>query len=718
MLDLIVKNALFFDGLASPPVRSDVGVAQGKIAVIAPHVPQPAREIIDASDLWITPGFIDIHTHYDLELEIAPALIESIRHGVTSVVIGNCSLSIAVGQPQSLADIFQRVETLSPVLIQKWLRSSASWSTPAEYLAHLRQLPLGVNVAALLGHSALRAEVMGLERSLKERATDAEIEALRRIAKQALGAGFAGISIDMVPWHMMSGDYRGRTIPSQHADFREYACLAEVCREADAVFQVTPNPQRRQSLVDIYRMSLGITRAPLRITILAALDSVAERRLWRVFKPMLFFFNKLLRANIRFQTLTEPFTVYSDGPITPLFEEFACGVRLNDCDTREARKQLWQSPGFRRQFKHEWTNGYRNTFHRNLDFMTIVQCPDATLAGKSFTEVARERQRQAVDTFIELLERYDMDLRWVSTGANDRLEQRLALMQQPFVLPGFTDAGAHVRNLGYYDGAISLLKQAVQTRFMSPEKAVSRVTGEPAAWFRLNTGVLREGAKADFVLLNPEYLKEPISKQLAIEDVTLDGAMRMVKRGSDRIIEAVFVNGKCAFKNGEATAALGQEKLGDVLTLDLPSESLEKQKRRNRISATIQEHPFTDYWDIFVLKHQHPVNIALHALGVVIFYGLLILAFALKNYWLLLGLPSSQLVGLIGHYFFERSYIDLQDAVFSLRASKCLNRMFANIITGKYAAEIREKKVRLQAYEIAKAQGASPKPETLNQQVA
>ncbi len=718
MLDLIVKNGWFFDGLASPPVPSALGIAQGKIVCIAPHIAQPAREIIDASGRWITPGFIDIHTHYDLELEIAPGLTESLRHGVTAVVIGNCSLSIAVGGRQTLADIFQRVETLSPVLIQKWLRSSLSWSTPDEYLAHLKQLPLGVNIAALFGHSALRAEVMGLERSLKERPTDTELEAMRRIAKQALGAGFAGISIDMVPWHMMSGDYRGRTIPSQHADFREYEMLAEVCREYDAVFQVTPNPQRRRSLAEIYRMSLGLTRPPLRITILAALDSVAERRLWRVFKPMLFFFNRLLRSNIRFQTLTEPFTVYSDGAMTPLFEEFACGVRLNDCDSRAARQKLWQSPAFRQAFKREWTNGYRNTFHRNLELMTIVGCPDAGLVGKTFAAAARAQQCEAVDYFIELLETYDTDLRWVSTGANDRLQPRLDLMQQEFVLPGFTDAGAHVQNLGYYDGAISLLKQAVQTGFMSPEKAISRVTGEPAAWFRLDTGVLREGAKADFLIINPQPLSEPISEQIAINDPVLDGAMRMVKRGSERLIEAVFVNGQCAFKNGEATEVLGRERLGEVLMPKLPSAHLEKQKRRNRISREIQEHPFTDYWDIFVLKHQHPINIALHALGVVIFYGLLILAVALKNYWLLLLLPASQLVGLIGHYFFERSYIDLQDAVFSIRASRCLNRMFIKLLSGKYGLEIGEKKARLQAYQMAQAERASEPSETLNQQVA
>lgn len=699
MLDLVVKNGLVFDGLASPPVRNDIGVRNGQIALIAPEIKQPARQVIDATGRWVTPGFLDIHTHYDLELEIAPGLVESVRHGVTSVVIGNCSLSLAIGTPQTLADIFQRVETLPPVLIKKWLRSSMDWQTPGDYLCHLKRLPLGANVAALFGHSALRAHVMGLERSLKEHATDAELMEMRRLAEEALGAGFAGISVDMVPWHMMSGERRGRTIPSQHADYREYAMLADVCRQFDAVFQVTPDPQRRRSLLDIFRMSLK--RPALRVTVLAALDSVAQPQLWRVFQPMLFVINKLLGGNVRFQTLTEPFTVYSDGPVTTLFEEFPTGVKLNDSDTREERSKLWQSPEFREKFRREWTMPYRNTFHRRLDLMRVVDCPDASLAGKTFAEAAQERGRDATDFFIELLERYDTQLRWVSTGANDRLAPRLALMKQEFVLPGFTDAGAHVQNLGYYDGALSLLKQAVQTGFITPEKAVSRVTGEPARWFRLDAGVLRDGARADFVILNPEHLREPISEQVEIQDLALDGARRMVKRGSDRIVEAVFVNGTCVFRDGEATAALGTEALGEVLNFALPSASLEKQKRRNRISRDIGDHPFTDYWDIFVLKHQHPANIALHAAGVVIFYGLVVAALLTKNYWLLLLLPSSQLVGLIGHYVFERSYVDLRDAVFSLRASRSLNRLFYLLVTGKYGEEVRQKKESLRRYRLA-----------------
>jgi len=104
MLDTLIQNGLVFDGLGSVPIRADIGIQDGRIVAIAPLLSVQAREVVDASGLWITPGFIDIHTHYDLELEIAPGLSESVRHGVTSVVIGNCSLSIAIGEPNGSSD--------------------------------------------------------------------------------------------------------------------------------------------------------------------------------------------------------------------------------------------------------------------------------------------------------------------------------------------------------------------------------------------------------------------------------------------------------------------------------------------------------------------------------------------------------------------------------------------------------------------------------------
>jgi hypothetical protein len=227
------------------------------------------------------------------------------------------------------------------------------------------------------------------------------------------------------------------------------------------------------------------------------------------------------------------------------------------------------------------------------------------------------------------------------------------------------------------------------------------VTGEPAEWLRLDAGRIAPGARADVVLLRPEELATPLAEQEEIADPVLDGALRMVKRGSGAIVHSVYVRGVRAWADGGATDALGRERLGAVLT-QAPSrarhETAGRGRGRQRIGGGIEDHPFTDYWPVFVLKHQRPANVALHMLGVVVFYGLAALAWADGSAWWLLGLPSSQLAGLIGHRLFEPSHIDRRDAVFSLRASVCLNRMFVRVVLGRYPGDVREARARLRAH--------------------
>jgi len=697
MLDLVLRGGQVFDGLGSPPRRCDVGVHEGRVALIADNITQPADNTLDVAGAWVVPGFVDIHTHYDIELEIAPGLSESVRHGVTSVVMGNCSLSLTLGDPATLADIFLRVETLPEVLIRSWLASSVKWDSPAAYLRHLDALPTGPNVAAMLGHSALRATVMGLERSLHDRATDDELSEMRSQAEQALEAGCIGISVDMVHWHRMSGAFAGRSLPSHHGDYREFAMLADVCRHRDAVFQVTPNPENWRSFLNILRLSPGLFRPPLRNTVLSALDMYDHPQLWRMFPAILFVFNKLMGCNIRFQTLTEPFTIYSDGPITPLFEEFDAGVQLNNCRTAAARKALWRKPGFRAEFARQWTKGWPRTFHRRLSEMSIVHAPDPCLIGKTFAEVAAERNEEPIDCFLGLLERYDEGIRWVSTGANHRASVRQRLMRHPHILPGFTDAGAHCRNLAYFDGALSLLKQAVQTGFMAPEAAVHRVTGEPARWFNLDTGVIREGKQADLVVLRPEALASPLDKANEIQDPLLNGAMRMVKRHKTQGVLHVFIAGREAVREGEPLPVLGQERLGCLLASTSPThgKAVVLARHRNRISDGLVDHPLEDYWEVFVLKHQRHGNVALHCLAFMLMYVLVGWALLAAEPLILLLLPLSQLTGLLGHFLFERSHVDIRDAVFSWRALWSLHRMFFLVVTGRYAKEVQEMRRRL-----------------------
>ncbi len=690
MLDLVLEGGLVFDGTGAPPRRADVGIAGGRIATIAGRIDAPARARRDVAGRWVAPGFVDIHTHYDVEVEIAPGLAESVRHGVTTVVMGNCSLSITAGAPPDLADIFLRVENLPAPLVRRWLADAVRWDSPRAYLAHLDQLPLGPNVAPLAGHSALRAAVMGLERSLGARATDDELARMRTLAEAALDAGCIGISVDMVHWHKVTGVFAGRSVPSHYADAREYRMLAEVCRERDAVFQVTPNPRNGLSFLLILAMSVGLFRPPLRATVLSALDMSDHPQLWRLFPVVTFVVNRLLGGNLRFQTLTEPFAIYADGPVTPLFEEFATGVELNSCADGAARRALWASAGFRERFRADWERRELRTFHRDAARMRIVASPDAAQVGRSFEEVAAARGAAPTETVMDLLAAHDDRLRWVACGANERADVRARLMRHPHILPGFTDAGAHSRNLAFFDGALALLRQAVAGSMMTPERAIARLTGEPARWFNLDAGELREGRRADLVVLDPAALKAPIPAPVEVDDPLLDGARRMVKRGSEAAVAGVFVRGVELVRDGVPLPALGTVRAGTRLapTVRARGRDAVLARHRNRIDDTVVDHPFRDYWDIFVFKHQAPANVLMHCVAVVMMYAGGVAAALTWNPWWLLLVPLSQATGLAGHLLFERNHVDTRDVVFSWRASRCLNRMFLAVLTGRYWREV------------------------------
>ena len=701
MLDLLLKGGLVFDGTGAPPARADVGIAGDRIACIAPAIDEPARETRDVGGLWIAPGFVDIHTHYDVEVEIAPGLAESVRHGVTSVVMGNCSLSVTVGDPQALADIFLRVENLPAPLVRRWLAGAVSWDSPQAYLAHLRALPLGPNVAPLVGHSALRAAVMGLERSLHARATESELTSMRALANEALDAGCIGISVDMVHWHKVGGVFAGRSVPSHYADAREYRMLADVCRMRDAVFQVTPNPQNPFSFLLILGLATGLFRPPLRLTVLSALDMADHPHLWRLFPAATFVINRLLGGNLRFQTLAEPLAIYADGPITPLFEEFAAGVELNSQPDREARRALWASEGFKARFRADWERRELRTFHRDPARMHVVASPEPGHAGRTIAEIAAARGIDPTAALIDLLETHDVALRWLACDANAREDIRGRLMAHPHILPGFSDAGAHSRNLAFFDAALTVLRQSVATGFITPERAIARVTREAARWFNLDAGELRVGHRADVVVLSPEALRAPTPAPVEVDDPLLEGARRMVKRGSESAVVGVFVAGIEVARHGAPLPVLGAVGAGRVLAPTVQARGPEAvlARYRNRIDDDLVDHPFRDYWDVFVFKHQRGGNVLLHCVAVLMMYCSVAAVVATLNPWWLLLVPLSQATGLAGHWLFERTHVDSRDVVFSWRASRSLNRMFIAVVRGRYWSEVERVRTAFAAFE-------------------
>lgn len=566
-VDLIIRQGRVFDGTPGPSREADVLIEGGRVLKIEANSPARGRQEIAASGHWVMPGAIDIHTHYDAEVEVAPGLLESLQHGVTSLIFGNCSLSLALGNAEDMIDLFARVENLPRATLAKWLDGKVDWHTPGQYYEHLERLALGPNIATLMGHSNLRLAVLGKTRSLKPTRLDwGEKNALRSLAHEAMEAGYLGLSIDMLQWHRWKGfKYNGASAPSHYARMSEFRLLADVLRQHDRVLQATPDAGRRYLVPLLALLSHGLGRKPLRMSMLTSLDFTNNRRLGPMTRRLASVINDGLHGNLRFQSLSVPFELWSDGCNTPVFEEMQASACLMNADSAAQRQLLYRDSDWRRQLRREWLSRFGASFHKDLARMQIVGCPDAALVGQSFADVALRRGQAAVDTFIDLISEYDEHIRWHSVIANDRPAEMRRYLQHPYIQLGFSDAGAHNRNLAFQNSHLWFLRDCLLHRDALPiEKAVWRITGELADWFGLDAGYLQEGRVADVLVLDPHALKTDLSGPQETTDLRFDGAMRMVTR-SGRAVQQVIVGGQRVLDQGRPHPEFEQRRFGRLL---------------------------------------------------------------------------------------------------------------------------------------------------------
>ena len=223
--DLLIKNGLIVDGSGMPAFRGDVGVKNGKIAEIG-KLSSPAKKTIDADGRAVSPGFIDNHCHYDAQVTWDPLCTFSPEHGATSVIFGNCSLSLAPvrkGTEERLAEFLSYVEAI-PMSVLKTV--DFDWETIPQYMDHLDKR-LGINVGNLIGHTAVRHYVMR-DDCQKAGATEEQIKQMQDVVRQGMEAGALGLSVSREKGHF---DPQGVPIPALWADEKEIFALADVLRE-------------------------------------------------------------------------------------------------------------------------------------------------------------------------------------------------------------------------------------------------------------------------------------------------------------------------------------------------------------------------------------------------------------------------------------------------------------------------------------------------------
>lgn len=563
--DLLIQGGTVFDGTGAPPRVADVAVSGGRIVEIStqPLSADHAARTLDARGMWVTPGFIDIHTHYDAEVMLAPGLPESVRHGVTTVFIGSCSISMIYTEAEDASDIFTRVESIPREYVLPALQKIKTWSDAKGYIAHLQSLPLGPNICSYMGHSDLRAAVMGLGRSVnpKEVPSEAELQEMERHLNDGLDQGLLGLSGMTNPWDKVDGErFRSSALPSVYARWSEYRRLHRVLRQRKGILQSAPNLNNPINAVFyLFTSASLLLRNTLKTTLITLMDAKAKPKLDSIMAAATNFFNRWLGANFRWQALPQPFKVYADGIDFIIFEEFPSGEVALHLKRDFDRNKLFANPGYRAQFKAEYRRKWGGkVWHRDFSDAHVVACPDKSLVGKSIRQIADERQAHEVDTFLDLIIDHGRALRWTTLIANHNPERVRANLNQPCAIIGFSDAGAHLRNMAFYNFGLCLLQLAVQDRpVMSPEKAVWRLTGEIADWYGIEGGKMVVGAQADIVVLDPKTLKTiPLDSYAEDPFEAMGGLRRMVNR-NDGVIKATLINGQIAFENDRPHLALG-----------------------------------------------------------------------------------------------------------------------------------------------------------------
>ena len=568
----LIQRGLLFSGHPEEKRRlCDILIEDKRIKQISdePLSVDDNTRVINADGKWVTPGFLDTHTHYDAELLVSPALKESARHGVTSVIMGSCSVSAVLNSPEDTSDMFTRVEAIPRDQMLPIMKEHKTWSTPAEWVEHVKTLPLGVNVASFLGHSDLRAHVMGLSRSLKrgERATPDEQQKMNGLLDEALDAGFLGLSTMDNPWDKMDGErFWSKKTPSYYSTWKERAPLIRTLRRRGAILQGAPNLVTRINALVYMMKSTGLGRKPLKTTMIAMLDLIGDRWIMPIVGLGTRIFTHLFRADFRMQSPPAPFTVYYDGVDSVMFEEFPSGEAIRHlARDLEQRNELIADPSFREQFKAEYRKRFApKVWHRDLSIAYILKCPDKELVGKNFMDIAKERGVHPVDAFLDLIIEYDKEIRWTTTIGNDRPEKYKKLYNYPYNLISFSDAGAHLNNMAFYNFPLKMLKSVLDAEqagkpIMSVEKCVWRVSKEQADWFGLDCGYVAEGNVADLNILDPSMFRN-IREEVSEAPIdAFGGYIRLVNRAKG-VVSHVLVGGEVIFEDDDFVEGIGTEK--------------------------------------------------------------------------------------------------------------------------------------------------------------
>lgn len=547
MFDIVIRNGLVVDGEGGPGVLADLAIQDGRIAAIGPNLGE-GKQTLDATGRVVAPGFIDPHTHFDAQLLWDGQARPALEHGVTSVIPGNCSLSLAplkAADRATVVGMFQQIEEMPPeAFTEKYAKWT--WEDFAGYCSTIEP-DLAINVAPLVGHSLIRLWVMGGE-SQQRAATADEIVAMQDLLRQCLRDRAIGLSTSFV-----DVDANGRPVPSRFAEFAELDALCQVLgEEGGRMLQVVPEfydaditIARIDQLADLsLKHGIPTTFSPVfdsHATPKAApriLDRVAEQfargaRVWpqmqtrpidisfSMLNPSLF----LARLPRWVRVLRQPL----DQRIAALHNPETRASMIADCGP----------------------DGGESMFGK-LVVRGGDKAPEAYV-GRRLGDIARERGEGVAEAVINISCENGLDVAFLAAnGGHDDTSRIGPMLANPLVHIGASDGGAHLASFSTYGDTGYLFSEFVRASGdFTLEQAVKKITADTAdIWGIKDRGRLKPGLAADVVVFDADTIAR--LEERPVHDVPGNG-LRYIRSATG--VDAVLVNGAVVYAEGAYTDA-------------------------------------------------------------------------------------------------------------------------------------------------------------------
>ena len=555
MSDLVIRGGTVVDGSGAPARRADVAISGGRIRAVGNLTERGAREI-DAGGLIVSPGFIDVHTHYDAQYTWDPYATSSIWHGITTTVIGNCGFAIAPCRPAD-RDLIMRTLVKVEGMSLAAMRTGITWGfeTFPEYLDHLEHCNPSLNVAALLGHSTIRQWVMGGD-SQHRVATGEEVDAMCRLVREAMAAGAIGLGSSTAEAHVGEN---GLPVASRMADKAEFLALTRVMGESGrGLFQATiGSKMTMEDLREIWRTS----GRPVIWAAFFQRDDRPEYVPERLAATEAFHREGVeVVPQVSCRPLTMDFTMKNPYP----FEGMLAWRRVM-AEPESRWLSVYGDPQFRAALKADLDARRFAVFRGRWDLVQVLRTsrPEhKALEGTSLADLAQHTGKHPVDAWLDLVTADGLDVEFLAGLLNTDDTVVGDLVAHPLTLITLSDAGAHLSLMCDAGYSSTLLGKWVRgLKRLSLEAAVKRLTDDPARAYRIpERGRLAPGYWADVAVFDPATVDALPAEW--VSDLPA-GEPRFVSRA--RGVEWSLVNGEPVLERGVVLERPAGARPGQVL---------------------------------------------------------------------------------------------------------------------------------------------------------